>query len=239
MKLAVSGTYSSGKTLTVMALSHYTGIPRTLARPIREILPEAVPGKRLAQCSPSEFLHLMMRRHTGRVEHETRLSTGFLSDGSSLQEWLYGAARVMHGMDPSATAGLDRAEITEYGDEMRFFEKVVDQFGYAFKQHVKATFDAFVHLRHELPIADDGHRPLNDKFRSTIDDMLLATLDELDIPYHVVGGTLPERLTVIVDRMGLCTVTGVEEAIALAREDYAKLDMRLELERSRVAPVPA
>jgi hypothetical protein len=55
-----------------MALSHYTGIPRTLARPIREILPEAVPGKRLAQCSPSEFLHLMMRRHTGRVEHETR-----------------------------------------------------------------------------------------------------------------------------------------------------------------------
>jgi hypothetical protein len=141
-------------------------------------------------------------------------------------------------MDPSATVGLDRAEKNEYSDEMRFFEKVVDQFGYAFKQHVKATFDAFVHLRHELPIADDGHRPLNDNFRSTIDDMLLATLDELDIPYHVVGGTLPERLTVIVDRMCLHTVTGVEEAIALAREDYAKLDMRLELERSRVAPVP-
>jgi hypothetical protein len=39
MKLAVSGTYSSGKTRTVMTLAHYTGIPRTLAKTIRELTP--------------------------------------------------------------------------------------------------------------------------------------------------------------------------------------------------------
>ena len=75
MKLAISGTYSSGKTRTVMALSHYTGIPRTLALTIREIMPEAVPGKRLAEVTPAEFLQLMMRRHVGRAVHEALWAT--------------------------------------------------------------------------------------------------------------------------------------------------------------------
>jgi len=105
MKLAISGTYSSGKTRTVMALSHYTGVPRTLAKTIREILPDAVPGKRLAEVTSAEFLQLMMRRHVGRAVQESMLGDSFLSDGSSLQEWLYGTARVIHGMNPSATAG--------------------------------------------------------------------------------------------------------------------------------------
>ena len=91
MKLAVSGTYSSGKTRSVMALSHYTGIPRTLAKAIREIMPEALPGKALAEVASAEFLQLMMRRHVGRAVHEALLGDDFLSDGSSLQEWLYGA----------------------------------------------------------------------------------------------------------------------------------------------------
>ncbi|MGA2828018.1 MAG: AAA family ATPase [Streptosporangiaceae bacterium] len=232
MKLAVSGTYSSGKTRTVMALSYYTGIPRTLAMTIREILPEAVPGKRLAECTPAEFLQLMMRRHVGRAVQESLLADGFISDGSSLQEWLYGAARVIHGMNPNETASGPVPD-GPHADEMIFFEKVVAQFGHAFKQHVTATFDAFVHLRHELTIANDGHRPMNERFRTTIDEMLLATLDELRIPHHVVGGDFAERLTTIVDLFSLPTVMGLDEAIARANADYAQLDLRLETQRAR------
>lgn len=238
MKIAISGTYSSGKTRTVMTLAHYTGVPRTLAKTIRELMPEAVPGKRLAEVTPAEFLQLMMRRHTGRAVQETLLGDSFLSDGSSLQEWLYGAARVMHGMNPSATARLDAPE-PEPGPgpdgEMVFFEKVVAQFGHAFKQHVKNTYDVFVHLRHELPIADDGHRPMNDRFRTTIDEMLLATLDELRVPHYIVGGSFPERLNQIVELCGLPTVMDMDEAITLANEEYAQIDLRLETERARAA----
>lgn len=233
MKLAVSGTYSSGKTRTVMALSHYTGIPRTLAKTAREILPDAVPGKSLAQCTPAEFLQLMMRRHVGRAVHESLLPNGFISDGSSLHDWLYGAARIIHGMNPTETVHLDSVGKAEHHDEMKFFEQMVAQFGHAFKQHVKATFDVFVHLRNELPIAADGHRPMNDRFRSTMNDMLLTALNELQIPYHIVGGSLPERLTAIVGLFDLPTVMGIDDAIALAGEEYSKLDMRLETERVR------
>jgi nicotinamide riboside kinase len=236
MKLAVSGTYSSGKTRTVMTLAHYTGIPRTLAKAIRELMPEAVPGKKLAEVTPAEFLQLMMRRHCGRAVHEALLGDNFLSDGSSLQEWLYGAARVIHGMNPNETAEEERPFADGVTDgEMVFFEKVVAQFGHAFKQHVKGTFDAFVHLRHELPIASDGHRPMNSHFRGTIDDMLLSTLDELRIPYHIVGGSFTERLTTIVELFELPTVMGMESAIALANEEYARQDLRLETERARAA----
>jgi AAA domain len=232
MKVSISGTYSSGKTRTVMALSHYTGTPRTLARTIREIMPDAVPGKSLAECTPAEFLQLMMRRHVGRAVHENSLGDDFVSDGSSLQEWLYGAARVMYGMDPGATAQHGGPVVHENAEEMRFFEDVVAQFGHAFRQHVKATFDVFVHLRHELPIAGDGHRPMNDGFRTTIDEMLLATLDELAIPYHVIGGQFADRLTQIVDLLALPTVMPVGEAIELANRDYALIDIRLETARA-------
>ncbi|MFC8453758.1 AAA family ATPase [Kitasatospora sp. NPDC057223] len=233
MKIAISGTYSSGKTRSVMALSHYTGLPRTLARAIREILPEALPGKTLAEVTPAEFLQLMMRRHVGRAVHEAVLGENFLSDGSSLQEWLYGAARVRHGMNPTATAHLSETAQAPGSAEMAYFAEVVEQFGNAFKQHVSQTYDAFVHLRHELPITDDGHRPMNESFRTTIDEMLLSTLEELKIPVHVVGGAFPDRLDQIVEIFGLPTVMGVDEAIELANADYAQIDLRLETERAK------
>jgi hypothetical protein len=235
IRLAISGTYSSGKTLTVMALSHYTGVPRTLARTIREILPTAVPGKRLAECTPAEYLQLAMLRHVGRAVEEARHPEGFVSDGSSLQEWIYGAVRGIYGMNPSATAHLERMPESDKTDEMRFFEEVVAQFGHAFKRHVRESFDAYVHLRNELQLASDGHRPMNDRFRATCDEMLLATLDELGIPYHVIGGTLQERLWTIAELYDFPVVTDVDEAVSRAYEDYAQIDKRLETERARAS----
>jgi AAA domain len=231
MKLAISGTYSSGKTRSVMALSHYTGIPRTLAKAIREIMPTAVPGKKLAEVTPAEFLQLMMLRHVGRTVHEALLGDHFISDGSSLQEWLYGAARMAYGMDPNSTVDGP----VEPHPDMPFFGRVVDQFGSAFRRHVKDTFDGFVHLRHELPITPDGHRPMNERFRTLIDELLLSTLEELEIPVFVVSGSFNDRLEAIVEHYGLPTVLDVDEAVRRANEDYAQLDLRLETERAKQA----
>lgn len=238
MKLAISGTYSSGKTITVMALSHYTGYPHTLAQSIREILPDAVPGKRLADVTPAEFLQLMMRRHAGRAVHERLLGDRFLSDGSSLQEWIYGAARVEHGMNPNETVQRQsRAGENPAGflgsEEHQFFADVVTQYGYAFRQHVKSTFDAFVHLRNELPIASDGHRPMNERFRATCDAMMLATVQDLQIQHHVIGGSLFERLDTIVDLFGFDRLTSIDEAVEHAQQRHSRLDMRSETERAR------
>ncbi|MGW3311518.1 AAA family ATPase [Streptomyces sp. NPDC001073] len=235
MKIAVSGTYSSGKTSTVMALSHYTGIPRSLARTVREIMPQALPGVRLADVTPAQFLQLTLRRHTGRAVQEALLGDDFVSDGSSLQEWLYGEGRRRYGMNPSA-APADGLPLAPASPQMVFFGEVVEQYGHAFKQHVKATYDAYVHLRHELPLAADGHRPMNDAFRASVDRMLLATLEELQIPCHVVGGPMAQRLETIAGLFGWTPVMTTAEAIERARREYGRQDFRMEHERLPAHP---
>src|SRR4051812_4234694 len=240
MRLGISGTYSSGKTLTAMALSHYTGVPRTRAKTMREILPDAAPGKTLEQCTAAELLQMIMVRHCERAVHENRLWDGFISDGSSLQEWIYGTVRVTVGINPNDSVNLSALESVEKTDEIRFFEDVIGQMGVAMKQHVQRTFDAFVHLRNELPLAEDGHRPVNERFRTMSDEKLMATLDELGIPCHIVGGPLAYRLRYISSLFGFAPVCSTDEAIALAEAEYAALDVRPESQRSageRVAEV--
>lgn len=232
MRLGISGTYSSGKTITAMALSNYTGIPRTRARTMREILPEAAPGKKLEECTAAELLQMIVVRHIDRVLHEDRLGDSFVSDGSSLQEWIYGSVRVRVGINPNDSAHLSAGESVEKTDELRFFEDVTDQLGRAMRRHVKGSFDAFVHLRNELPLAADGHRPVNENFRATCDDLLQHHLDELGIPCHVVGGSMAERLEQITALFGLPVVMSTEAAIAAAQAEYATIDVRDETQRA-------
>ncbi|WP_017572106.1 AAA family ATPase [Nocardiopsis halotolerans] len=227
MRLSISGTYSVGKTSTTMCLAHYTGIPRTLAKAIREIMPDAVPGKKLAEVTPAEFLQLMMRRHCGRAVAEAELGQHYLSDGSSLQEWAYGHARLRFGMnptDPDLPNETDRPE-------MGFFAEVVEQYGHAFRQHVRANYDAMVHLENERPITNDNHRPMNEEFRRYCDSLLRTTVEELGIPLRVISGSLRDRVETIVQTFDLPTVMGLDEAVALMEADYARIDMRLETER--------
>lgn len=232
MKLAISGTYSSGKTLTSYALSHLIGIPRTRARTMRELLPFAVPGKTLEQCNGAELLQLIVRRHVERCVHESHLTDGFISDGSSLQEWIYGSVRVIVGINPNDSVHLADTERVVRTEEMAFFEAVVDQLGIAIKEHVKETYDAFVHLPNELTLAKDGHRPVNERFRTLADESIAQNIDALGIPRHVVGGTLPERLERIVEIFGFAPVTDVDKAIALAEDEYKAVDMTIESDRA-------
>jgi hypothetical protein len=232
MKLAIAGTYSSGKTLTSYALSHLTGIPRTRARTMRELLPFAVPGKTLEECTAAELVQLIVRRHVERCVHESHLTEGFISDGSSLQEWIYGAVRVIVGINPNASILLGDLETVERTEELRFFEEIMAQLGVAIKQHVGDTYQAFVHLPNELTLAKDGHRPVNERFRSMADEAIGREIDALGIPRYVIGGSLPERLGGIVEQFGFEVTMTVEEAIARAQEEYRAVDMTIESDRA-------
>jgi len=232
MKLAVSGTYSSGKTLTSYALSHYTGIPRTRARTMRELLPFAVPGKTLEECTGAELIQLIVRRHVERAVHESHLKGGFISDGSSLQEWIYGSVRVFVGINPNASVGLDDLSNVERTPELDFFDAAMQQLGVAFKEHVRGTYDAFVHLPNVLTLDADGHRPVNERFRSMADEQIVRVVDELGIPRHGVNGTLEERVTAIADLFDLRPVRPVEKAVELAQAEYRALDMTIESDRA-------
>lgn len=230
MRIAISGTYSTGKTTTATALSHLTGIPRTHARTMREILPEAFPGKRLEDCTAPELFGLGMRRYAERAVHESHLPGGFISDGSSLHEWVYGTVRLRVGINPNLSAGADPPPT----EEMRLFQAVLVNMGAVVRQHAAGSYDLFIHLPVEFPLVADGHRPVSERFRHLSDTMLRSTLDEMGMPYHVVGGTVAQRLERITLLLGLREVMPVRHAIRLAARDMAGRDTTDEIARSRV-----
>lgn len=225
MRLGITGTYSSGKTLTSLVLSHYLGLPRTQARTMREILPEAAPGKNLEQCTSLELIQMIVVRHMERVVHEHDLRPDFVSDGCSLQEWIYGSVRVMCGINPNESISLLPGQRVAKTAELAYFESVMRELGKVFKRHVKKSFDLFVHLPNELPLARDGHRPVNELFRSASDDLLKATFEELAIPYHIVGGPMEERVNRIADIAGRKPVMPISEAIGIGQAKYSRLIM--------------
>lgn len=228
MRIAISGTYSSGKTTTSIALSHLTGIPRTHAKTMREILPEAIPGRRLEDCTAPELVQLGMRRYVERAVHESHLPDGYISDGSALHEWAYGTIRVLTGINPNVTTGLDELQAST---EHQFFGEVMSNIGSVVKQHSKGAYDVFIHLPVEFPLVVDGHRPVSEAFREMSDELLRRTVGELGTPCHVIGGDLSTRLTTIVQILGLPVASGIDDSIERAQREVAGIHTADELAR--------
>lgn len=230
-RIAISGTYSTGKTTTSYALSFLTGIPRTHAQTMREILPVINPGKRLEECTPPELYELGIRRLTERVSCETLLNDNFISDGSALHEWVYGKARLKIGLNPNEKAIkrlFNKVKLFPYLIPMSRF---IDSYAKLVKDHASVSYDIFIHLPIEFPITLDGHRPVNEKFRRLSNDYLVHTLNELNMPYIIVGGSLEERLKRIIKLLNLPTIMTIEEAVNMARIETRKRNM-LEIEYS-------
>ncbi|MGX7046793.1 AAA family ATPase [Pseudolactococcus plantarum] len=105
IRLVISGTYSTGKTTTTTALSIATGIPLINAQSAREILTELYPGRRFEDMNATELMALGLKRFEERVREETVLYkdySSFISDGSVLNEWVYGTVRMKVGINPGS-----------------------------------------------------------------------------------------------------------------------------------------
>ncbi|MFO7193181.1 hypothetical protein [Thermocrispum sp.] len=58
---------------------------------------------------------------------------------------------------------------------------------------------------------------MSEEFRRSSDSLLVATLDELGIPYRVVGGSVRERIQRIVDLVDLPLVMPIDQAVTSPR----------------------
>lgn len=232
MKLAISGTYSTGKTITTIALSYLTGIPKTHASTMREILPVAHPGKRLEECLPHELIELGIRRFLERCEAECHYNNHFISDGCAFQEWVYGTTRLKYGLNPNEhpiKVAIDKlVNPTSY----EVFQKTIEAFGEVTKLYVKNNYDVIVHLPVEFPFSPDGHRPVKEKFRTESEKLLLKTYDEWNINPLIVSGSLKKRLQRITEALNLPRQMSMEKAIDLALSNKARAFDSVRLETS-------
>jgi nicotinamide riboside kinase len=216
MKIAISGTYSTGKTTTALALSFLTGVTVTHARTMREILPDAFPCKKLERCNFHELMELGMRRFSERIITEKNIKGSFVSDGCPLQEWIYGTTRMVTGLNPSEKPWKIRLHKKLFSPEWCVFEKSISAFGHVVKKYTKSHYDAIIHLPVEFPFVPDGHRPTSETYRSESERLLCQTYKELEINILEVNGSLEQRLGKIVKKLNLKMVTSVEDAIIQA-----------------------
>jgi len=228
MKIAISGTYSTGKTTLSTALGFLTGIPVTRARTMREILPAVFPGYSLEQCGPSQLIELGIRRFTERIQAELMMDGFFISDGCSLQEWLYGSTRMITGFNPMENPEVVRKWIKNHPDEWRVFRQSTESFGKVVKEHAKKSYDVIIHLPVEFPLVQDGHRPASEKFRHESEKLLLKTYQELELFPIIAQGSISRRLTSIVDALKLDTIMAVEEAIETAISQKWRSNIKIE-----------
>lgn len=217
LHLAVSGTYSSGKTTTTEALSIATGIPRTDALTAREILVDLIPGKQFNQLNAAELLALGLRRLEERIHGEAEQQGPFISDGSVLHEWVYGEARMRVGLNPGAPLAHRAIKRVVGIPSKPFMQRYMNAYGMVTQARAKRLYDSFVHLPIEFEMAKDGHRPVSEKYRRVTNDLLLETLERLEIPYRVVGGSVQERVEQIVELYRLPLVMPVPEAVQIAK----------------------
>lgn len=218
LRLAISGTFGVGKTTTAEALAIATGIPRTHALTSREILADLVPGKTVQELSSMELQLLGLRRLEERIHNEAAVPGSFISDGSVIHEWVYGEARRQVGINPGAGTLLRISTAVLGLPYRRYYRDYLTAYGIIVKARAQRLYDAYIHLPVEFPMEQDGHRPVSEPFRRLSDDLLIDTLDELGIPYHVVGGTVHDRIEQILTLHQLPIVVPVEEAITLAHE---------------------
>lgn len=216
LHLAISGTYSTGKSTTTEALSIATGIPRTHAKTSRELLVDLVPGKTVMELNAMELVKLGLRRFEERVHNESRESA-FISDGGVFHEWVYFEARMRVGINPGAAWWFKGIKQVAGLPVKRFYQRYTDTLGDITRARAKRIYDAYVHLPVEFDMERDGHRPVSEEFRRLSDDLLIEALDRMGIPYQVVGGSIPDRIERIVDAFGLPVVVPIDEAIAEAQ----------------------
>jgi len=216
LKLAISGTYSTGKSTTTEALSIATGIPRTHAKTSRELLIDLVPGKTVMDLNAMELVKLGLRRFEERVHNEAGPGP-FISDGGVFHEWVYFEARMRVGINPGAPLWFQAIKKVVGIPSKHFYQRYTDTLGEITRGRAKRLYDAYVHLPVEFDMQPDGHRPVSEKFRRLSDDLLIEALERLEIPYHVVGGSIPDRLEKIIGIFDLPVVVPVDEAIAEAQ----------------------
>ncbi len=217
-RIVISGTYCTGKTSLTLALSLATGIPTTHAPTMREILPWLFPGTSLKDCSYAQLLRLGMERFERRVHAEAGLSTGFISDGCPLQEWLYGSTRLITGAYPEENNWTMLWKKLKNFRQYQDFELLLAGFEKMAKTYAKNSYDIFFHLPIEFPFVEDGHRPTSERFRKVSEERLLACYNELEISPVIIFGTIHERLAQILNYLNLEPLISLDHAIQFAIE---------------------
>lgn len=224
-RLVISGTYSTGKTTTATALSIATGIPLINALSAREILTSLYPGRRFQDMTAEELMALGLKRFEERIWAEAvtyQAGKGFISDGSVLNELIYGTVRMKVGINPGSTWPHRVAKAIMGIPFKPFMKKYLSSYETVVNQHTQEWYSDVVHLPVEFAMDPDGHRPVSEEYRQLSDQEILKSFRQIGFEPKLVSGTIEHRLATIIKLYHLPQEMELSKAIEQAQEQIAK-----------------
>ncbi|MFH0962287.1 MAG: AAA family ATPase [archaeon] len=170
-RIAVVGTYSSGKSVLVAELSRELALPVSADSVKAKFREARGAGDLRVLDRPIEAAYLSLAALAETATFENR-EAHFVTEGGTLNGVAsayvfteeFGVPREL--LFPLRTAGIG---------------------------HAKRRYELVVYLPPEIPFERDGVRPDRPDLRLAIDSELVRLLDEEEIPYITVTGTVPER----------------------------------------------
>lgn len=191
LRIALLGAYGAGKTTLATAVEETLGIPRVQAAGPMRVDP-ANAEECVHDWTPAQLIGLTVARYADRRVAEHRDT--FVSDGSVLHEFTYGALRLRDGSYPLTRRRPDQAQLaaTDLATVMPLFWAPYA----AVRRYADQAYTLLIHLPAELPLTADP--PIDDEFRTRTDAMITDLCAHLRVPVHVVTGTVGQRLTRIV-----------------------------------------
>lgn len=198
-KIVFSGCYGTGKTTLVKNLSYRTGLPFASTATMYDILNEYYPGiKKASELTIQQQLEVGFFRFYKRLENENIYPTLFI-DGTVLTEVAYGLARMLVKPYP------DQEIIVDEGFKVSL--EIIKKIAVA---HAKAGYTKIYHLPIEWQLSPGDHDNLTEEFREMVDKILIQLMEEAEIPYTIISGSLEQRIEFIAHDLKLFISETVE-----------------------------
>ncbi len=169
LKLAITGTHSTGKTTLALALASKLGIPYLQGDPIRAIMGARFPGRLLKNLSKAERWELERIGLKSRLTIEST-AQNFISDGCTLNSIAYALAYCGN-------------EIKTAPDYQMFERSALSN---------ARTYTHILYLPPEILFEHDGFRPDSNKLREAVDGILRNILCKFQS--YMVTGSVEERV---------------------------------------------
>jgi len=174
-RIAIVGSFSTGKTTLAEGLAEPLGLP-LLPEAAREV---AALGFKLDKDATPEVETLIFLKHL----YNEMIHADFIADRSLIDVMAYAGWVLDH---------QDRRKETALFDECR---KIAEY-------RLRSQYTHVFYLPIEFPIVLDDLRPDDPEFQKDIDHRIVQLLETNDVAYETLTGDVPTRMKAIRERIG-------------------------------------
>ncbi|WP_024831527.1 AAA family ATPase [Ruminiclostridium josui] len=202
LRIAISGTFATGKTTLAVALGELTAVPMISVKSLEEVTSLHFPGKTIDQCSPFEYYQICIYRFLEQVMSEKRVQGNFIVDGTLIESYIYGQVK-LNSLNYTPFSFNLFANNLGIITHKNIYENFYKSLGNVFKEYCRRNYHSFIHLPVESTATQEDNHYYSDKVRKTCDEMIISALEEIGIEYYIITGSTEERLKKIMNIYGI------------------------------------